>query len=834
MKKNILKITLYLLLIIPLGLNFKIPTTKANPRVIYVDGNNITGPWDGTPEHPYQNITSGLTYASQGDTIFVYNGTYYEHLIITKLISLQGQNKHDTIIDGNQTGDVIKITANNVNITEFTIQNSGSTSGESGIHVYSSSGNNINHNIIKDNYAGIFLYDSNNNTLTNNSITNNYYGISLSASNTNTISENTISSNTKSGIYISDSSNATISDNNILKNDEFGVAFIASSNSRFTGNDISLNNKYGIYLFNSNNNNFSDNNISSNQEFGIWLSKSTKNLLADNIFSNDKFGIYVTNSTHNIFTKNSVYTNIQHGIRLDYSTNNTISGNDISKNWIRGILLYYSSNNTIFHNNFINNTGSLTNINSTNSLDNGIEGNYWSNYNGTDEDQNGIGNSPYIIDANNQDKYPLMGTFSDFTVIHEKNTYHVSTICNSTISQFQFNETLKMLKFNITGANNTKGFCRIQIPEQLTNRPHIVLVDDEQVNATLLPPSNITHTFLYFTYNHSTREIKILSKPYYELLKKYNTLLENYQNLNSTHYQLLADYASLNQTYQETLNNYTKLQEEYHSLWEEFNALNQTYQETLTNYTHLQADYASLNQKYQQALASYTQLLADYNILNQAYQETLNNYTKLQEEYHSLWEEFNALNQTYQQTLTNYTKLSANYNILNKTYEKTLNNYTQLIADHNLLNQIYQELMANHTQLKNDYLSIQTGYNALLVQYNLLNSTYNKIESEYANTRTTLWYVSIVAITITVITSSLTINYRRKAEEQKKIAEKYKSELERVSLIDTARAQFEADAKRRKEKIRKFQNKYGVTVRPRDTLEDIITSLELKKEKSQQ
>ena len=743
MKKAMLKITLSLLLIVTLGVNFKIPTTKANLHIIYVDGNNITGPWDGTPEHPYQNITSGLTYASQGDTIFVYNGTYYEHLIVSKSVALIGQDKNGTIIDGNKTENVIKITANNVNITEFTIQNSGSTSGESGIYMYISSSNTISHNIIKDNYKGIHLYDSTNNILTNNSIMNNYYGISLSASNTNTISENTISSNSKSGIYVSDSSNATISDNNILKNDEFGVALIASSNSRFTGNDISLNNKYGIYLFNSSYNVFLNNNMTSNQESGIWLSKSTNNLLADNIFSNEKFGIYVTNSTHNIFTKNNIYTNIQHGIRLDYSTNNTISGNDISKNWIRGILLYYSSNNTIFHNNFINNTGSLTNINSTNYLDNGIEGNYWSNYNGTDEDQNGIGDSPYVIDAKNQDKYPLMGTFSDFTVIHEKGTYHVSTICNSTISQFQFNETLKMLKFNITGANNTKGFCRIQIPEQLTNRPHIVLVNDEQVNATQLPPSNITHTFLYFAYNHSTREVKILSKPYYELLERYDALLENYQNLNSTYSQLLAEYQNLNSTY-----------------W---------------------------------------QLLAEHESLN-----------------------------------STYSQLLANHNILNSTYQEMVSNYNKLLEKHDMLNQTYQELMANYTELENNYNSSLTDYNILLSHYNSLISAHKTMEQEYANTRTALWCVSVVTMAITILASSLTMKYRKKSKEQKKIAEKYKSELERISLIDTARAQFKADAQRRKEKIRIFQNKYGVTVRPRDTLEDIITSLELKNEKTQQ
>jgi hypothetical protein len=141
--------------------------------------------------------------------------------------------------------------------------------------------------------------------------------------------------------------------------------------------------------------------------------------------------------------------------------------------------------------------------------------------------------------------------------------------------------------------------------------------------------------------------------------------------------------------------------------------------------------------------------------------------------------------------------------------------------------------MANHTKLQNDYSSIQTDYNTLLDQYNLLNLTYNKTESEYANTRTTLWYVSIVAITIMVVTSSLTINYRRKSEEQKKIAEKYKSELERLSLLDVARSKFEADIERRKEKIQSFERKYGVTIQPRATLEDVIRSLDIKKKREE-
>ena len=74
-----------------------------------------------------------------------------------------------------------------------------------------------------------------------------------------------------------------------------------------------------------------------------------------------------------------------------------------------------SSNNSIYRNNFNNNLNvydrgvdSGNSPPSVNIWDNGTEGNYWSNYNGTDTDGDGIGDTPYIIDENNQDNYPLI------------------------------------------------------------------------------------------------------------------------------------------------------------------------------------------------------------------------------------------------------------------------------------------------------------------------------------------------------------------------------------------------------------------------------------------
>ena len=611
MKKFVL-IMFSLVLISMIGLIFNIPLIKAHPETIYVDDNNITGPWNGTPEHPYQNITSGLAHASDGDTIFVYNGTYHEHLVINKPVSLIGQNKQGTIIDGNKAGNIIEVIASNTIVINFTIQNSG-----------------------------LIYYNS--------------------------------------GVYLEKITNSTIS------------------------HSIITNNYKGIYAVNSNKNIFTDNDISKNAE-----------------------AIYATNTNNSIFTKNK------------------FSNNEFA------MVLTSASNNTAFHNNFINNTNSISSMYSTNSWDNGIEGNYWSDYNGRDKDENAIGDSPYIIGTNNQDDYPLTGAFTDFTVIYENETHYISAICNSTISHFQFNKTLKTVNFNLTGINNTTGFCRITIPHLLVNKPHIVLVDNEQINATSLPISNATHTFLYFTYDQSTREVKIISKPFYELMQKYNVLLEKYNNLNLTYCQLLASYDSLNQTLKQVLTNYVEL-------------------------------------------------LAKYN----------------------------SLNQTLQHALTNYTNLLFDYNSLNQTYQKTLANHDKLILDHYLLNQTYEKLIVNYTAL-------QADYNALLQQYYSSNSTYKKAELEYANMRVNFWYISIAAIAIAAITSSLTIRYRRKSQEQKKLAEKYRTELERISLLDIARTKFEADVQRRQDKIEKFEQKYGITVRPRDTLEDVIRSLEPKKKRGEE
>jgi parallel beta-helix repeat protein len=159
--------------------------------------------------------------ASSGDTIYIPSGTYYENIVIDKSISLIGENKNTTIIDGSNSGNVVNVTTDWVNISGFTIQNSGgwnyldydaginikysdynSITGNNisnnwkGIRFFRSSGCNITNNIILNNLDdGIDLYDSKFNILKGNTISNNGIGINVGESKFNNIKGNTISNN---------------------------------------------------------------------------------------------------------------------------------------------------------------------------------------------------------------------------------------------------------------------------------------------------------------------------------------------------------------------------------------------------------------------------------------------------------------------------------------------------------------------------------------------------------------------------------------------------------------------------------------------------------------
>ena len=233
---------------------------------IYVDDDNTAGPWDGTVEHPYQNITQGLNHASEGDTIFVKKGTYYEHVTINKSISLIGENRSTTIIDGNETGTIVTITRGNVSISGFTIQNGGFD--QSSIYISSSSDVTINDNAISNNFEGIHLNSSNGNDIADNLISPYAaVGIFLNYSNGNVIRGNIINPEIgldQIGILLTHSTENSIINNTILNNLYDGIKLIWDANANvISGNNIK-DNGYGVLMVHSGNNTLYHNNFINN------------------------------------------------------------------------------------------------------------------------------------------------------------------------------------------------------------------------------------------------------------------------------------------------------------------------------------------------------------------------------------------------------------------------------------------------------------------------------------------------------------------------------------------------------------------------------------------
>lgn len=109
-------------------------------------------------------------------------------------------------------------------------------------------------------------------------------------------------------------------------------------------------------------------------------------------------------------------------VGLVASGNNTIYANYVANNqWGANINEFLGTNvASLYHNNFINNAHQVAAVDrivyGIDNFDNGEEGNYWSDYTGKDDDSDGIGDTPYVIDADRSDRYPLMAPFNISTV----------------------------------------------------------------------------------------------------------------------------------------------------------------------------------------------------------------------------------------------------------------------------------------------------------------------------------------------------------------------------------------------------------------------------------
>jgi parallel beta-helix repeat protein len=251
-------------------------------------------------------------------------------------------------------------------------------------------------------------------TVENLNLEGNGYGVLLHNTNYTKIRGNTVTNNVE-GIVLRTSSNNIISGNNITKNNGDGIQLsYESNNNSIISNRIWANTNCGIRLDVVKNSSIIGNNITSNRGTGIELRETDGNVISKNYIERNALGIQIGWSWQdvpigNTITENTVIQNNGWGIKLDPT----------------------QTKNVIHHNNFINNNvteGLQVSIpgqwayrdgwgqwlpGNPNTWDDGKEGNYWSDYEtrypeAKELGNTGVWNTPFYINENNIDGYPLV------------------------------------------------------------------------------------------------------------------------------------------------------------------------------------------------------------------------------------------------------------------------------------------------------------------------------------------------------------------------------------------------------------------------------------------
>jgi parallel beta-helix repeat protein len=251
-------------------------------------------------------------------------------------------------------------------------------SGAGQVILANSTNINVENQEISSGSVGILLGFSSNNEIINNDISENTYGIALHYSDDNIIRDNTIF-NPGYGIRIWYSSGNTVNSNIILT--DYARDFRWGA---------------GIHLFYS-----IDTSIS-----GCWISKCGE-------------GIYIQNSDTISVMENDILSSKGEGVRLWGSDEVEISNNEIKDNGIGIRMFQFSFGIFVHHNDIINSEIQAIDLQANTWDDNYPSGgNYWSDYTGVDDfsgpnqdipGSDGIGDTPYVIDGDSEDRYPLMG-----------------------------------------------------------------------------------------------------------------------------------------------------------------------------------------------------------------------------------------------------------------------------------------------------------------------------------------------------------------------------------------------------------------------------------------
>ncbi len=377
----------------------------------------------------FYKIQDAINASENGDIIRVFEGDYTdEDPIVNRSVTIKGnlsfmkkgpmwisETGLITIVNTSSRIDRMSATSIEVETDDCVIINSSISGAVTGVEIQSVDRITVKNSWINGTGNSLFIYNSGNNTFKNLTLWNRY-GIYAIALFDTEISDCVVGPNEQRAIHLEDSIRVTINDSRFFESN-YGIYLEDCKLVEISGNDVYDNVFGGIYLRWSDNNSVHDNEIE-NSDDAFRITGSRDNDIQWNTFRENDRGFDVDDASWSIISNNTLVDCEDDGMVFQTSHNNTIANNIFINNSPAITFNIFSADNVLYFNEFILNdrdpVGQVNEQSSNNTWDDGIQGNYWSDYNGSDGNGDGIGDTPHPLggSANAEDRYPLMDPVS--------------------------------------------------------------------------------------------------------------------------------------------------------------------------------------------------------------------------------------------------------------------------------------------------------------------------------------------------------------------------------------------------------------------------------------
>ncbi|MEN6396625.1 MAG: NosD domain-containing protein, partial [Methanoregula sp.] len=281
----------------------------------------------------YTSIQEAINHASEGDTIDVMNGTYYELVTIDKSLVIRGESPEGTVINGNYSGDVVTIVADDVVFSGFTV-----TAGS----------------LVFDPYTihfGIGALNATNVTVSRCTVTDCYTGILANLTTGFFVSENEVFGNVAQGVIFLNTDSGRVVSNSIHDN-AFGFMSQSTENLVCTGNNLTHNQYDGLCLIDGvTSSSFEDNQVLDNcylyftdtgdfNQAGGYFEFVRDSVIRNNTFyHNGGIGIFISEMETSLFEGNVMEENYA---GFSYNDVNLDPGNTMPlSNTVDGLPILY-------------------------------------------------------------------------------------------------------------------------------------------------------------------------------------------------------------------------------------------------------------------------------------------------------------------------------------------------------------------------------------------------------------------------------------------------------------------------------------------------------------